>query len=106
MNDIYDRQVIDILTPSTIGHTRGHSQKLFLKHAKLNLRKNFYGLRAVAPWNDLPEVVVKEPSVKAFEGRLDKWWEKKDVKFQYRAEILKGRKIREAEELDIEAELT
>lgn len=103
--DVYDGQLTDFISPGIVDHTRGHSQKLYLKYARLNVRKNVLGIRAVAPWNDLPGVLVEAPSVRTFEGRLDRWWREEEVKHNYKAKLLKGRKIREAEETDIEAEL-
>jgi len=68
VHGIYDSQVIRFLTYSNIDHTRGHPWKLFLRHARVNVRKNFFGIRTVVPWNDLPETIVSAPSVKVFEG--------------------------------------
>eukprot|EP00916_Digyalum_oweni_P025776 GHVL01042440.1.p1 GENE.GHVL01042440.1~~GHVL01042440.1.p1 ORF type:complete len:204 (-),score=13.42 GHVL01042440.1:13-624(-) len=51
--------------------TRGHQYKLEKRASRLDIRKNFFGLRVVGNWNSLPEYVVNAPSVNSFKGRLD-----------------------------------
>ena len=55
--------------------TRGHSLKLAKKRPRINIRGNYFGIRTVNMWNDLPESVVTAPSVDAFKGRLDRHWQ-------------------------------
>jgi len=45
-----------------------------LKHRKfrLNVRKNFFTLRVMEPWNRLPRDVVESPSLEIFKTRLHK----------------------------------
>ena len=50
-------------------------------------RKNFFTLRAVRVWNELPEDVVQAPSVNPFKNRLDKFWSNKDFLYNYKASI-------------------
>ena len=54
--------------------TRGHSLRLDRGHHKSSLRGNFFSVRAISVWNDLPEQVVTAPSVNAFKSRLDSFW--------------------------------
>ena len=48
-------------------------------------RKNFFTLRAVKIWNELPEDVVQAPSVNTFKNRLDTFWSKRKLLYNYRA---------------------
>jgi len=36
------------------------------------MRKNFFTLRVMEPWNRLPREVVESPSLEIFQTRLDK----------------------------------
>jgi len=44
-----------------------------MKHRKfhLNVRKNFFPLRVMEPWNRLPREVVDSPSLDIFKTRID-----------------------------------
>ncbi|KGL78528.1 hypothetical protein N309_15566, partial [Tinamus guttatus] len=44
-----------------------------LKHRKfhLHVRKNFFTMRVMEPWNRLPKEVVESPSPEIFQTRLD-----------------------------------
>ena len=38
----------------------------------MNMRKNFFPLRAMEPWPRLPREAVESPSLEIFKTRLDK----------------------------------
>ncbi len=42
----------------------------------------FYN-RVVSLWNELPDSVVNAPSVMCFESRLDKFWNKYSIRFDF-----------------------
>ena len=71
----------------TASSLRGHDKKIFKQRPKSKIRKNFFTQRVVSLWNNLPAPVVGAPSVKSFEKRLDKAWEREDVKFDFNALI-------------------
>ena len=65
--------------------TRGNSLRLKSKvnrQTKL-IRRNFFTNRIICFWNELPDKVVTAPSIKSFERRLDRFWDKYNIKFNF-----------------------
>ena len=58
--------------------TRGNPMKIFKPalHKNLNCRRNFFTMRVINHWNQLPTEVVSAKSVNAFKNRIDKFWNK------------------------------
>jgi hypothetical protein len=83
LNDCYDSDINPPLTLKTNRRTRGHSKSLYKERANKETRKQFFRNRVVNFWNDLPETVVTAPSTKSFENRLDKYWQKFGIKYDF-----------------------
>ena len=41
--------------------------------ARLEIRRNFYNVRAAKRWNEIPDEVKEQQSVNAFKNAYDKW---------------------------------
>ena len=62
--------------------TRGHSQNLFKRQFRLDLRKHFFSQRVIDDWNNLSENVISSDSINQFKSRLNKLWKDKQTKFE------------------------
>jgi len=88
LHGIYDKDISDgILRMAQDSRTRGHSLKLVAQHSKIEIRRNCFTVRVVAPRNSLPEFVVSSTSVHMFESRLDKVWSNQPVRLCYKEEL-------------------
>ena len=55
---------------------QGHVKKekiLKVPNARLEVRKNFFSIRAARTWNDLPERVKTQQSINSFKNAYDAW---------------------------------
>jgi len=60
---------------------------------RYDLRKFSFSHTVRTVWNSLPDIVVEAECVNSFKGRLDKFWNDEEVKFNWKADI-KGTGIR------------
>ena len=87
----YDSDVSNIVKrhkdSDTKDGTRGHSLKLFLERACINVRKESFSSRVKQVWNDLLEVVVTTPSVNSLKNHLNKHWGTEQFLYNYKAAL-------------------
>ena len=74
INGLVRMNVSTLFSPSD-SNTRGHSKRVFKKHAVKFPRTNFFSQRIVNDWNSLPTDIVNAPTINTFKNRLDKFWE-------------------------------
>ena len=53
------------------GMTRNNGHKLLESRFRLDIRKNYFTVRAARSWNQLPREVVLAPTLEIFKKRLD-----------------------------------
>ena len=68
-----------VLTRSNETRTRGHSLKLNKIRSETRTGASIFSRRVVNDWNRLPQWVIDAPSLTAFKGRLDKYWNIENV---------------------------
>ena len=68
---------------------RGNKSKLYQGQLHYNLRTFSFSNRVIKLWNDLPDAVVVAENLNGFENALDKFWFHQEVKFDWKAEILR-----------------
>ena len=56
-------------------------------------------------WNSLPESVVCAPSVNAFKNRLDKFLDRQDIKYDYKAYLSTGKSLRRIIDVELDKEV-
>ena len=81
----YDPEIEPPLKYHSNNRTRGNSKKLAkdINRSSRYIRKLCFSNRVVNLWNELPDTVVNAPSVISFESRLDKYWTKYRIKFDF-----------------------
>ena len=84
LSGIYDTRVTNSILQLNESHiTRGHTMKLCKHRSKKGIRKYSFAQRVTDIWNGLPDYIVISKSVHQFENRLDRYWEKHPMKYDY-----------------------
>ena len=92
LNKIYDPEVCGFLKllkdMAPRSSNRGNSMKLYPQRCNSNIRKNSFTIRIVQTWNNLPESIVKAPTLNAFKNRIDRYWCKQELMYNdYKSKI-------------------
>lgn len=66
--------------------TRSNGLKLKKRACRSLLRSNFFGMRVVNLWNNLPDAVVLAPNVNCFKGRFDRYGVANRFSMEWRSE--------------------
>ena len=74
-NGLVRMNINTLFSPTKILHTRGHSQRVFKKHAVISPRANFFAQRVINDWNSIPADIANAPSLNTLKNRLDKFWQ-------------------------------
>jgi len=70
-----------------IAVTKGKTYKIGQDHVRYDVSKFCFSNRVRTLWNSLPDTVVKAESVNSFKGRLDRFWNDQEVKYNWKADI-------------------
>ena len=54
--------------------SRGNAYKVVVRKPNLEMRKNFFTIRAPLDWNNLPQETVQSKTIDEFKWKLDKHW--------------------------------
>ena len=71
---LYDRNATAGLFERNDRDSRGNACKVVVRTANLEMRKNFFTIRAPLDWNNLPQETVQSKTIDEFKWKLDKHW--------------------------------
>lgn len=63
-------------TRSTVvvtGNEQEREDVLYMENVRLDNRKQFFTIRTINKWNQIPDEIKKQKSVNAFKNRYDEW---------------------------------
>jgi len=87
LSGVYDVHVCPTLLRSEEVRTRGNCLKLKTNRTKYDIRKYSFCNRIVKIWNSLPDEIVAADSVNCFKNKLDLYWSKEDIYYNYEADL-------------------
>ena len=71
---LYDRNATAGLFKRNDRDSRGNACKVVVRKANLEMRKNFFTIRAPLDWNNLPQETMQSKTIDEFKWKLDKHW--------------------------------
>ena len=63
----------------TDGRVERNECKIYKPPARCEIRNNFFTVRVVRPWNDLPETLKSQKTINGFKTAYDKWAKTKSI---------------------------
>ena len=72
MNGLVEMNFADFFSFATVRGRRTNSKTIFIKRARLDIRKKSFAFRSVPVWNELPESVVTAGCLTVFCRRLNR----------------------------------
>jgi hypothetical protein len=87
LHGVYDEDTSLLLENSRSLNTRGHSLKLETIRSRYDVRKYSFRARIVSIWNSLTEEIVTAGSINSFKNRLDRYWAKQEVLYDWKAKL-------------------
>ena len=69
---MYDRNATAGLFERNDRDSRGNACKAVVRKANLEMRKNFFTIRAPLDWNNLPQETAQSKTIDEFKWKLDK----------------------------------
>jgi hypothetical protein len=96
INGIYDDKINIKFQRSHVTGTRGNEFKLQHLGSRSNIRRFSFRVRSISIWNSLPNEIVTAGTLNTLKNRIDKFWERQEVKFQYKVNLIgtRSRSIR------------
>ncbi len=70
------------------GPTLGNSLKIFKPRCRTRLRQGVFHIRIVDAWNSLPNSVIEAKTTAEFEVKLDKYWERQEIEYDFEKTII------------------
>ena len=86
----YDRNATAGLFVRNDRDSRGNACKVVVRSANLEMRKNFFTIRAPLDWKNLPQETVQSKTIDEFKWKLDKHWKAIGIDVRSRTEIGKN----------------
>ena len=86
LHGYYDENLVPTLNRNTDTRTRGNSMKLSHVRTNIDVRKYNFSVRVISIWNSLPHDVILVASINSFKNKLDNFWIKEDVVYNWESD--------------------
>ena len=80
---INDYFILDFSTLSPNVHTRGNSLKLYKPYTHLQCRSNYFPIRTINQWNQLPDEIIRCNTLNSFKSAIDNYFNENKSRNKY-----------------------